>query len=82
MYVIGLMSGTSADGIDAALAQFDGDVAHLRWRLVAHAHSAFDQAMRDAILAACNPGTGSSASVYRLNFALGEAFAPAPQRLT
>ncbi len=81
MVVIGLMSGTSADGIDAALAELDGAVAELQWRVVAHAHSAFDPAMREAILAACNPPTSSVDVICRLNFALGEAFARAAQQV-
>ena len=38
MWVLGLMSGTSADGVDAVLAQFRGSPQRPRWRLV-HASS-------------------------------------------
>ncbi|MFM7734267.1 MAG: anhydro-N-acetylmuramic acid kinase [Cyanobium sp.] len=39
MKVLGLMSGTSADGVDAVLAEFHGRPQRPRWRLLAsHAH--------------------------------------------
>ena len=34
MYVLGLMSGTSADGVDAVLADFKGNPVHPKWKLI------------------------------------------------
>ena len=34
MRVLGLMSGTSADGIDAVLVEFKGDPSRPRWRIL------------------------------------------------
>ncbi|MEP7200695.1 MAG: anhydro-N-acetylmuramic acid kinase [Chloroflexota bacterium] len=81
MRVIGLMSGTSADGIDAALIVLDGATDALRWRFVAHAHIDYHKKLRAQILAACNPATSSVDHLCRLNFALGEAFAQAAQQV-
>ena len=34
MRVVGLMSGTSADGIDAILAEFKGDPSRPKWKIL------------------------------------------------
>jgi len=47
--VIGLMSGTSADGVDAALVEWPDDAAARPFRLVAFAASPFDAALQDRI---------------------------------
>ena len=49
---VGLMSGTSLDGVDAVLADFDGG----KPRLIADAHLAFDAALRRELLALNSPG--------------------------
>src|SRR5260221_1699622 len=46
------MSGTSLDGVDAVLAEFDGG----KPRLIAHASLAFDAALRRELLALNRPG--------------------------
>ena len=81
MYVIGLMSGTSADGIDATLVALDGLVNNLRWQVIAHEHLPYSPATREAILAQSNPATSSVRSICRINFDLGEALARAAQRV-
>src|SRR3984957_18744476 len=73
--VIGLMSGTSADGIDAVVADISGSGRGLRARLVSHRQQAFSPAMRNRILQAALHGT--VAEICELNFLLGEHFARA-----
>ncbi|MDQ3831973.1 MAG: anhydro-N-acetylmuramic acid kinase [Candidatus Tectomicrobia bacterium] len=75
--VIGLMSGTSADGVDAALVQIEGSARSTRIRLHAFHTFAFPAGMREAILAASDPRTGTVHLLCRLNVALGEVFAEA-----
>jgi anhydro-N-acetylmuramic acid kinase len=75
--VIGLLSGTSADGVDAALVRIDGDARPIRPHVEAFQTFPFPAGMREAILAASDPQTGSVDLLCRLNVALGEVFAEA-----
>ena len=48
---VGLMSGTSIDGIDAVLVRIDGDSrGALQWRLLAFNTIAYDEGSREMIL--------------------------------
>jgi anhydro-N-acetylmuramic acid kinase len=47
---VGLMSGTSLDGLDAVLAQIDGTPAGLALVVIAHHHAAFDDGLRADLL--------------------------------
>lgn len=49
---IGLMSGTSLDGVDGVLSKAEGG----RWHTVAHAHLPFPTALRQTMLALNTPG--------------------------
>lgn len=77
MLVLGLMSGTSADGIDAALAQISGEPPELRAKLVGHTSSKFQAALRAEILRVAEQQAISAGALSQLNFRLGEAFAEA-----
>ena len=72
--VIGLSSGTSADGVDAALVRITGDGVSTRVELMAGRTYPYEPVVKDAILRL--PG-GSVAEVCRMNFVLGELFAEA-----
>lgn len=73
--MIGLMSGTSADGIDAVVTRIAGRGRTLRAQLIAHIHLAFSPGLRQRVLHACLHGTVQE--VCQLNFLLGEHFARA-----
>jgi anhydro-N-acetylmuramic acid kinase len=51
---IGLMSGTSLDGVDAVLARFPQDSAALQ--VLAHCHQPYPTGLRDDLLALNSPG--------------------------
>ena len=75
VHIIGLMSGTSLDGIDAALVRFDGEPGMLDWELEAFRSAPYDAARRARIHDAIEKG--SAASLCRLHADLGEWFAGA-----
>ncbi len=77
VWLVGLMSGTSADGIDAVVAELAGSGRGMRARVVAHVHRPFPAALRRHILQVCLHGT--VAEICELNFVLGEHFARAAQ---
>ncbi len=77
MIVAGVMSGTSADGINVALARIQGRGFRSRLELLAHYQFPYSAEVRRAILATMNASTASVADLSRLNFLLGELYADA-----
>ncbi|HYG75499.1 MAG TPA: anhydro-N-acetylmuramic acid kinase [Planctomycetota bacterium] len=74
--VVGLMSGTSADGVDAALCEISGEGrGGLKVKLLAKHAQEYPDFLRERILQACEPKGGNSAELCELNFLIGEAFA-------
>ena len=51
MLCLGLMSGTSADGVDAVLAQFTGPPQRPRWKLLNHHHCPYPGELRERLVA-------------------------------
>lgn len=77
MQVIGMMSGTSADGMDVALTRISGKPPQLSAKFVAHHHVGFSTSIRKSILDLANGADTSTAEISHLNFVLGEEFARA-----
>lgn len=75
--VIGIMSGTSADGIDVALARVSGAPPRLDAKLLGHAARKFPGSLRKETLRVAEQQPISAGELSRLNFRLGEAFAEA-----
>jgi anhydro-N-acetylmuramic acid kinase len=78
--VVGLMSGTSMDGIDAAVAglELDGDV--LRLTPLGHETTPYPPELAAALRAALPPGSTTMEAVCRLDTAVGHQFAAAAER--
>ena len=80
--IVGLISGTSADGIDAALIEvYPREEGRPRVELTAFANYEHPEELRRAILALCSPQTGTVDRICHMNFVLGEAFADAARRV-
>jgi anhydro-N-acetylmuramic acid kinase len=75
--VAGVMSGTSADGIDVALVRVQGRGFRSRVELLAHYHFAYPSEVRRAVLQAMNAQAAKVADLARLNYTLGELYAKA-----
>lgn len=80
MIVAGVMSGTSADGVDVAVVSIQGRGSYLSFDLLVHAGSEYPTAIRRAVLAAMNASRISVADLARLNFRLGEFYAEAVRK--
>jgi len=80
LIVAGVMSGTSADGVDVAVVRIQGRGSYLSFDLLLHDYSEYPKPIRQAVLAAMNAGRTSVAELSRLNFRLGEFYADAVAR--
>jgi len=74
---LGMMSGTSADGIEVALARVSGAPPNLNAKLLAHTSVQFPPAVRKEILRVAEQHPITAGALSQLNFRLGELFADA-----
>jgi anhydro-N-acetylmuramic acid kinase len=77
MVVAGIMSGTSADGIDVAVVRIAPGQRRPALTLLAHEAFPYPAALRRAVLTAMNAASTSTAELARLNWRLGLAYAEA-----
>lgn len=78
--VAGVMSGTSADGVDVAIVRIHRRDESLQIEPLKNASFAYPARVRSAVLAAMNAESASVADLTRLSFKLGEIYADAIQR--
>lgn len=75
--VIGLISGTSVDGIDTALVNIVGTDVDLKFELLAGVTYLYSEVLRKQILAVCGGAPLSMAELAALDDAIAQAFAEA-----
>lgn len=74
---VGLMSGTSLDGIDAALVEIEGKGLDIGINLLHFISLAFSDQEREQLLQLCYPTTGRVNDICEWNVKLGHRFAEA-----
>ena len=80
MIVAGVMSGTSADGVDVALCRLSPTKSGARVKVLAHHSERYPVRLRKAVLAAMDAKSICTAELSRLNWRLGELYAEAVAR--
>jgi anhydro-N-acetylmuramic acid kinase len=75
--VIGLMTGTSADAVDAALVRLRGSGLDAAHELLAYRETPFEPALRREVLEVANAAVLEPERLMRLDAALGERYASA-----
>ncbi len=79
--IIGLMSGTSCDGVDAVLVEVAGKGLDMRVRPLAHRHHRYPVRLRRRLLAVMAPAETTTEELCALHAAVGAVFAEAATEL-
>ncbi|MFS0863074.1 anhydro-N-acetylmuramic acid kinase [Fredinandcohnia sp. 179-A 10B2 NHS] len=80
-YVVGLMSGTSLDGIDAALVSISEIGTELNVNLVHFKTLPFSESLKTRILDLCDPDRARIEEISYMNMLLGELFSDAAKQV-
>ncbi|QIK70022.1 anhydro-N-acetylmuramic acid kinase [Erysipelothrix sp. HDW6C] len=80
-YAVGLMSGTSLDGVDAVLVKIAGYGVNTEIEVIDFASYDIDDALRQRIIAVCHPDTSSVDLITSLNMELGKLWSLAVSKV-
>ncbi|WP_201028605.1 anhydro-N-acetylmuramic acid kinase, partial [Geobacillus sp. B4113_201601] len=75
MLVVGLMSGTSLDGIDASLVKIDGFGTSTKIKVIKSTFLPYEQTLKEELLSAMDKKRSNVEQICSLNFKLGYLFA-------
>ena len=81
-YVVGLMSGTSLDGIDAALVNILDTDSEIEVDLVHFSTIDYTPEIQAELLKLCHPDTANLSMISKMNMYLGDVFADAVEKVT
>lgn len=79
--IVGLISGTSVDGIDAAIVRVSGNGTSTRVQQIAYDTYEYPREFRKTVLSNSLPGTGNVDLLTRLNVLIAHFFADAVKRI-
>jgi anhydro-N-acetylmuramic acid kinase len=79
--IIGLMSGTSCDGIDACLVNITGNGSSTQIDIIGFEVYPFKEKIRNLIFEASDETIGTVDKICQLNFTLGKLFADAARQI-
>lgn len=79
--VIGLISGTSADGVSAVVTEITGSGVGTGLRILAFRVFSYPAALREEVFKLFSPRTSTVDRICEMNFVLGEFFAESAVRL-
>lgn len=74
-HVVGMMSGTSVDGVDAALVEISGTDSEPKVKLLAFENKPYLPQVREKIFSLFTPANATVDKVGYMNFLLGEIYA-------
>lgn len=80
-YAVGLMSGTSLDGVDAVLVKLNGFGTDTQCEVIEFTSLDISDDLRSRILKASHPETSSVDLICSLNFELGDIWSQAVQKV-
>ncbi|MDF2718889.1 MAG: anhydro-N-acetylmuramic acid kinase, partial [Paenibacillus sp.] len=78
--IIGLMSGTSLDGVDAAVVRVEGKGLGTKAELVGFTTVPYDDKLREKLKELCSVEHSDVAKVCGMNFYIADVFADAAER--
>ncbi len=81
MYGIGIMSGTSLDGIDTVLVELDGYGSNTKIKVIGYHEHPLEERLVKRIKQACSLDNSNSELICSLNFEIGKAFSNAVKAL-